>query len=202
MRSVTVRSNWPPICSGVSDRTLVRSGRRPVGTQAPDQLPVPDVHGCDARRTRSNNTSVKPPVDAPASRQRRPATVSPAGSKASRHRSACARHARPLLLLGFDDDGYVLTDVGRRFHRRSAVDRDRPAAINSPACSRERARPRRTSSASRRARVPSLRRGRSRRARRRKHPVGPLQQVGLPVEGGQLLQLRPVIRRRPRRPVG
>ena len=51
--------------------------------ERPGQLPVADVHRDHLRGARRSSTSVKPPVDAPASRHRRPATTSPRGSKPS-----------------------------------------------------------------------------------------------------------------------
>ena len=95
---------------------------------------------------------MKPPVDAPASRQRAPATATPKWSRAPI--SLCApreAHCR-------SSDSCTVTGVSRSttvagFPARTPRTATRPCSISSAACCRERASPRRTSSASRRARV-------------------------------------------------
>ena len=60
-----------------------QDGHPGITTQRPGQLPVPHVDRDHLGRASRNSTSVKPPVEAPASRQRRPATVSPCGRNAA-----------------------------------------------------------------------------------------------------------------------
>src|SRR5690606_7480764 len=85
-RSATVRSTWPPMRSGVRSRTLVRSRTRTRGSVRNDQAscPYPTSTATTSAAPARSRTSVKPPVDAPASRQRRPATAGPVGPRRSR----------------------------------------------------------------------------------------------------------------------
>ena len=71
---------------GSRSRTLVRSSdpHPVVGAQRPGQLAVADVDRDHLAPPRArSSTSVKPPVEAPASRQRRPVDARPRGAKAS-----------------------------------------------------------------------------------------------------------------------
>ena len=85
-RSPTTRSTGPPIGSGVelADVGAVEHGDPLVAAQRPGQLAVADVDGDHlARRRARSSTSVKPPVEAPASRQRRPVDRQARGSNAA-----------------------------------------------------------------------------------------------------------------------
>ena len=159
---------------------------------------------------------MKPPVEAPASRQRRPATT-----QARRLEGV----QRPGQLVAAAGDVVGTVGVGARprsrrrwsprwpaWSRPRPTPCTRPAATSSAACSRDRARPRRTSSASRRSRrggTAVSRRVVERRpqlgcacSRARRSPV-----VGR-LERRDVLRQRPLARaastsaRRPRRPSG
>ena len=84
-RSATTRSTCPPMSAGVRCRTLVRSSTRTRASVRSRQssCPYPTSTATTSSAPRLSSTSVNPPVDAPASRQRRPATVRPDGSNAS-----------------------------------------------------------------------------------------------------------------------
>ena len=167
-RSATTRSTGPSIASGVSVRTLVRScdPHAVVGAQA-----TRPARRSRRRRRRPrrrpgcSSTSVKPPVEAPASSARRPSTATgkasrapsslcaPAGDPAGLRRDRCGR--RPGCPASTPVAGLVAAVPATA---------TRPSAMSATACSRERARPRRTSSASSRLRR-AIRAGRSCRAR-------------------------------------
>src|SRR6266540_2979867 len=78
-RSATVRSTWPPIASASRKRTLRPSCTWTRGwlRSRASSCPWPTSTAITRAAPRSSSTSVKPPVDAPASRQRRPATSIP-----------------------------------------------------------------------------------------------------------------------------
>ena len=124
-----------------------------VGAQRPGELAVADVDGDHAGRRRArSSTWVKPPVEAPASRQRRPCDHEVGPVRRARRR-ACGRRGRPrrraravATCSGVAGSTAVETLVAG-----SPPTRTLPSATRSTACWRERARPRRTSSASRRA---------------------------------------------------
>src|SRR5207244_106331 len=81
-RSATVTSTTPPTISGVRERTLQRSSTRTRGSvrSAQASCPYPTSRATTSAAPARNRTSVNPPVDAPASRQRRPATASPSNA--------------------------------------------------------------------------------------------------------------------------
>ena len=95
---------------------------------------------------------MNPPVEAPASRQRRPSTVEAEGVERADQLVRAARHPGVLAEVR---DGQVRADRGIAVAGLAASMPSmltRPAPISSAACWRDRARPRRTSSASTRAR--------------------------------------------------
>src|SRR3954452_15019594 len=113
---------------------------------------------------RRSRTSVNPPVEAPASSARRPSTGAPNASRAP-----SSLWAPRETQLGWS--GSVRTTTGvpastpvAGFVAARPETATRPSAINATACSRDRASPRRTSSASSRLRR-TIRAGRSCRAR-------------------------------------
>ena len=71
-KSATTRSTCPPMASRVSSRTLVRSSTVTRSSDRRDHAswPYPTSTATTSRAPRSSSTSVNPPVDAPASRQR------------------------------------------------------------------------------------------------------------------------------------
>ena len=148
--------------SGVSARTLVRSSTRTRSSVRSRQSswPYPTSTATTSAAPRRSSTSVNPPVDAPASRQRRPGHGD-AGRRPGR-RPACARRGTPSRRspIVAHGDGRVAVDDGGRLAGRPP-DRHPARSISSAACSRDRARPRRTSSASRRARATTASRGRT-----------------------------------------
>ncbi len=78
-RSAVTSSGAGATCSGRSWRTLTRSSTVTLGSLRRDQAswPYPTSTATTWAAPARSSTSVKPPVEAPASRQRRPATVSP-----------------------------------------------------------------------------------------------------------------------------
>src|SRR6185312_5804530 len=159
-RSATVSWAGPPISAGVSARTLVRSCTRTRASLRSRQTscPYPTSTAMTSRAPRSSSTSVKPPVEAPASRQRRPAgSISRASSAPISlwaPREAHCRSAVSTTMTGVSRSTTVAA-----FSAVMPRTVTRPCSISSAACPRERAMPRRTSSASSRALVttpPSL----------------------------------------------
>ena len=84
-RSATVSSPRRRSRPGPRVRTLVRSSTRTRSSVRNGQAswPYPTSTATTSAAPPRNSTSVKPPVDAPASRHRRPATVSPSGPNAA-----------------------------------------------------------------------------------------------------------------------
>ena len=156
----------------VADHQVDRAADQ-LGGQLADVGPV--VHRAPARRTAAarpagrsptstattsraparSSTSVNPPVEAPASRQRRPATISPAARTPPARRRACARRGRrsragpgprpPRSRRRWSTAVAGLVAVAPRHGDPAGGDQ-------LGRCSRERASPRRTSSASSRSR--------------------------------------------------
>ena len=154
-RSATTSPGTGVTCSRV--RTLTRSSTVTRGSVRSDQAscPYPTSAATTCAAPARSSTSVNPPVDAPASRQARPATVRPAGpNTASAPASLCPpRETYPgspvsAMLIGASRLTWVAALAAR-----CPATVTRPAATSSPACSRDLARPRLTSSASSRTRV-------------------------------------------------
>ena len=154
-RSATTRSTGPPIAVGgqFADVGALQHDHPRVGCA------VTTPAGRSRRRPRrpraaprSSRTSVKPPVEAPASRQRRPSTRQAERIERADQLVRAAGH--PGAFVGVRSTVSVALTAtavaGLAAGMPSML--TRPAPINSAACWRERARPRRTSSASTRAR--------------------------------------------------
>src|SRR6478609_7027477 len=139
------------MASGLRKRTLVRSCTRTRGSPRSAQAswPYPTSTATTSAAPRRSSTSVKPPVDAPASRQRRPCTVtSPKASRAPI--SLCApreAHLGSSSMSRISRAAAGSTAVAGLVATCPAIS-TRPAAISSAASDRDRAWPRRTSSAS------------------------------------------------------
>ncbi len=153
-RSATTRSTSPPISSGARWRTLVRSStrtRRSLRNRHANWPYPTSTATTSAARWRSN-TSVKPPVDAPASRQRRPVTRNGGSFPAKVDRAASSlwapREAYPGSLPEMITIDVVSSTIVAGLVAGRPLTRTRPPMIASLACSRERTRPRRTSSRS------------------------------------------------------
>ena len=160
-RSATTTAGGGATSAGSRDRTLTRSRTVTRSSVCSDHAscPYPTSAATTWAAPARSSTSVKPPVDAPASRHRFPATSSPvnaasapaslwppretyrgAGSPASSATVTAASLATWVAGLAAT---WPLTAT-------------RPAAISSAACSRDRARPRLTSSASSLARTVTI----------------------------------------------
>src|ERR1017187_3110505 len=150
-RSAVTRPGAGATCSGRSPRTLTRS--RPVtrgavrSGQASCPYPTSTATTCAAPRRRS--TSVNPPAEAPASRHRRLVTCRPVKAASAPSSLWPPREAYsgaappPRTVMAASCPTCVAA-----FPARWPATATRPAAISSAACSRDRASPRRTSSAS------------------------------------------------------
>ena len=100
-RSATTRSTVPPIASGVRLRALHRSRTRTRGSvrNRHASCPYPTSTATTCAAPARSRTSVKPPVDDPASRHRRPA-ISSGGSACAQAASAGASLCAPRDAYG------------------------------------------------------------------------------------------------------
>jgi hypothetical protein len=152
-RSATISSNGPPTAPTVRSRMSVRSRQSTRGSARSRSCswPRPTSTATTVEAPAWSKASVKPPVEAPASRQRRPV-----GSMAKR----CSAPA------SFSPPRETKRGGGPTSRRASAADtsrdalsagalltRTRPASIRARACDRVSLKPRRWSSISRRRRV-------------------------------------------------
>ena len=116
-RSPTTRSTGPPIELGgqVADVGAVVHPHPLVGLQRPGELPVADVDRDHLAAPARSSTSVNPPVDAPASRQRRPATLQPerleGGQRAGQLVSAARHVVRAVGIVAHTIAASVVTPV-------------------------------------------------------------------------------------------
>lgn len=134
-RSATTRSTRPPIASGVRPRALVRSRTTTRGSLRSDHAswPYPTSAATTWAAPRSSSTSVNPPVDAPASRQRRPATAIANASSAPT--SLCAPRDTQARSLSVTTVSAVVSDTAvAGLTAGSPSMRTLPAPINSAAC--------------------------------------------------------------------
>ena len=124
--------------SAVRVRAFVRSMETTRGSARSDSAswPRPDVEGVDAAAPRCSRTSVKPPVDAPTSRQTRPlGSISNASSAA-----ASLWPPRTDVRLRLDEVDGVVGSRSRRACGRAAPRRPRrpapcrPARAPAPGC--------------------------------------------------------------------
>ncbi|SKU53842.1 Uncharacterised protein [Mycobacteroides abscessus subsp. abscessus] len=137
-RSLTMSCAVPPINSGVRVRTFVRSRTVTRSSDCSDQAswPYPTSAATTSRAPDRSNTSVNPPVEAPASRHRLPSTESPCGPKTSRApRSLCApreTHRSPASPCTTREA--VAGTAVAAFTAGMPSMRTRPASISSAAC--------------------------------------------------------------------
>lgn len=112
-RSDTTTSTGPSMSSRVRARTLVRSctWTRGSSRQPPDR-PGRTTSTATTPTPRRSRMSVKPPVEAPASRQRRPATESSAqGSQGTQGAQWAPREAQPASSPSFITTGWSVSPV-------------------------------------------------------------------------------------------
>src|ERR1700749_2641945 len=151
-RSATTTPGGGATRTGSSERTLTRSSTVTPSSFLSDQAswpyPTPAATTCAAPARSS--TSVKPPVDAPASRQRLPATSRPENAARAPARLCPPRdtYCGPASASSATVTGSSLATWVAGLDATCPPTATRPAAINSAACSRALASPRRTSSAS------------------------------------------------------
>src|SRR5579875_435712 len=150
-RSAVTRPGGGATCSGSRWRTFTRSSTvtRWSVRSAQASCPHPTSTATTCEAPARSSTSVKPPADAPASRQRRPATARPSNAARAPASLCPPREAYRGPAAGSS------TAIGASGATRVAglaaawpATRTSPAPISSAACSRDRASPRRTSSAS------------------------------------------------------
>src|SRR5215472_7111583 len=158
-RSAVTRSGAGATCCGCSWRTLTRSSTvtRSSERNAQASWPYPTSTAVTCAAPLRSSTSVKPPVDAPASRHLRPVTWSPgnaARAPASFHppRDAYCGPAGSVTVIGSSGATCVAGLAAAWPATRTLRAVTRPAA-----CSRDGASPLRTSSASSLRRVPMQR---------------------------------------------
>ena len=151
-RSATTTSTGPPIAAASRWRTLVRSRLSTRGSPRSRSWswPCPTSTATTDAAPRWSTQSVKPPVEAPASSTRRPATST------AKVASAASSFSPPRLTNrgpGRARHRLVGGDQARHLERRRAPHGDPPAATAGWASLRLVASPRRTSSASSRRRA-------------------------------------------------
>ncbi len=151
-RSATTTCGGGATRAGSSVRTFTRSSTVTRSSVRSDQAswPYPTSAATTCAAPARSSTSVKPPVDAPASRQRLPATSRPENA-ASAPASLCPprdTYCGPASASSATVTAASLATWVAGLAATWPPIATRPAAISSAACSRDLASPRRTSSAS------------------------------------------------------
>jgi hypothetical protein len=207
-RSATTTSGGGATRAGSSVRTFTRSSTVTRSSVRSGQAswPYPTSAATTCAAPARSRTSVKPPVDAPASRQRLPATSKP-GNAARAPASLCPprdTYCGPASASSATVTGASLVTWVAGLDATWPPTATRPAAISSAACSRDLARPRRTSSASSLPRTVTPA-GQVRQALAdpalawRPHPARPAHRAGLARLAGRGRQVQACQGRRARR---